>query len=370
MRWLLLALIGCADPRPVEYGAPPTAPLTIRDLWLGANPAGVITLEAITISPVTAGDAGFYVQQEGGGPASGMYVQLGDGTADRVPEVGTPIRIRGEWTRFGEPPVLMVSDEDDIQIRGEPIVPAATRFRADDRLVFSLVKAQGVQITSPVDPAGLAWTSLGARIRPDFGIPAPGYGRTGELVGIRGQASAILLRSEDDWSGDWESDPPLTMDIAAIPGLPDGFYVTVHDLTLVTAGDRYAVLQDADGNGLWLDAEGFGLPDLAIGDVASWTGEVSHSSDGPVLRVWEPPVVTAFRDPVLYAGDPAVAPDGTWLVTAVTGLGETGPRGDRGADGWLLDNRFTDVTTLTNGTVVEGVVRVDRNEIRRLAVLP
>lgn len=379
----LLWLLACG-PLPVDEPLDPLVqdttpgPLDIPALWAGAFPSNTrITLpEAVVISPVTADGTTFYVQHPGGGPASGLQVKLGDGLSDWPPPVGSRVSLTGTTILFNGGPTLWLKDEDDLRLLPGTTEPVAVPFSDDPTLVWTLVHAEDVVVTSAVDPAGLADTSLGQRLRPEFGTPTPGWNRTGDLVAINALASGLLLRSEADWSGDFEGDPPIDAVIGTgqLIALADGTPVTIPDLAQATpwsTGDRYALLQDADGDGLWVDTEGFGTLGSEAGTVGTWTGEIRYGGDGFRLRAYTPVLVddTQTRGPVIYGGPVENTPAASLVFQTVTDLTPTGPRGDRSSAVWLLDNRFVDLDALTDPDDVYGAVRVDGEGVWRLAVL-
>lgn len=372
---IALWLASCSVEIRSEPDPEPAPVWTIPEVWAFEAPSGsrLTIAEAVVISPRTAMGATFYVQHPGGGPGSGLQVHVGDGIHEWPPPIGTPVLLRGVTTMFAGGPTLWLDDRNDLVVLGpvEPVEPVA--FADDPLQVWSLVRATDVVVTSSVDPAGIATTNLGYRLRPDFGVPTPGWNRSGDVVGVQSLAFALLMRSVDDWTGDWEGDPPLVTDLPGLHGLPDGTPVSVAGLVQATPwsrGDRYAVVQDTSGLGVWVDAEGFGAPASVEGDVGDWLGEVRYGGDGPRLRVWTDPSPAGTRDVVTYTDDPDLAPPGSLITTVVSGLQPIGPKGDRNAPPWLLDDRFVPLDDLTDPDVVRGAVRLDGDGIRRLAVLP
>jgi hypothetical protein len=79
---------------------------------------------------------------------------------------------------------------------------------------------------------------------------------------------------------------------------------------------------------------------------------VGADGGGLKLRVWTDPVVTGTASPLDGGGE-----DGDLVGTTLVGL--TGPDdyGDWIASGWIVDDRFLDLTDLASTPVVRGVVR-------------
>lgn len=373
---ILPLLFACDFPQVVTEQQTVVSPVQryIPDLWAGrvASDVRVTIQEAIVTSPLTAGGTTFYVQHRGGGPRSGLQVQLFDSLPGVPPPVGTPIRITGTQIQFAGGPTMWLSAQSDLEVLGPPEEPALTEFSDDPELIWALVHASDVTITSSVDPVGIASTDLGQRLRPDFDTRTPGWNRTGDLTAINGLALALLLRTDADWTGEMAGDPALLTTLGELPDLPDGTPVVVQDVVQATRwsrGGRYAVIQDASGTGFWVDTEGFGTPPSLWGDAGSWSGQLRFGGDGMRLRVWDDPEITGTGPVAIWQGDPNDAPQGAIVDDTVTELLGIGARGDRLCDDWLLDNRFELLGELTDPDDVRGAVRIDAQEIRRLAVL-
>ena len=353
----------------------PAGPTTIPGLWAGEVPSSTrVTIgEAIVTSPLAAGETTFYVQHPGGGLQSGLQVVLADSIPDWPPPVGTPIQLTGTQIQFAGGPTLWLDDRDDLRILGDPVPPVATPWSDDPDLIWALVEASDVTITSSVDPSGIATTSLGQRLRPDFAVPTPGWNRVGDLTAINGLALSLLLRTSEDWTGDLQGDPAVVATLEDLPGMADGTPVILEGMVQATPwsrGERYALLQNDSGTGFWIDAEGFGAPPTTEGDRGTWTGQLRFGGDGMRVRVWDDPTIELVGQPILtFTGEPDDAPQGAIVQDTVAELLAIGARGDRLCDDWLLDNRFQLLGSMSDPDEVVGVVRIDAQQTRRLAVL-
>jgi predicted extracellular nuclease len=97
--------------------------VTIKDIRTGVVPLDQsVTIEHVIVtSPHTQGDEGFFVQDAGGGPNSGIYVWSYDGVGDVFAEPGDEVRITGTptdfygWTEFSV---------ESVEITGSGSVPA------------------------------------------------------------------------------------------------------------------------------------------------------------------------------------------------------------------------------------------------------
>jgi predicted extracellular nuclease len=103
--------------------ATPGTDVTIKDIRTGVVPLDQsVTVEHVIVtSPHTQGDEGFFVQDAGGGPNSGIYVWSYDGVGDVFAEPGDEVRITGTptdyygWTEFSV---------ESVEITGSGTVPA------------------------------------------------------------------------------------------------------------------------------------------------------------------------------------------------------------------------------------------------------
>lgn len=360
--WLLAG--GCDAPElPVEEE--PVAPgITVGALWDGAVlPGFVTTLRPLVVtSPRTADGRAFYAADPAGGPYSGVRIELGSVIDDWPLPVGTPFTAAG-IVLANAPATLLARTAADLNpVVDAPVVEVVPNEPTGEggRLVHALVIARGLRVTSAPDPLGEADTDGTFAVGGLFGV-SPGYGGDGDLVGILADGR-VSARSAADWSGALAGDPPVQVDIAELDGLPDGAPVVVPDAALATPWSRdlrWALIQDADGRGAWIDAEGWGLwASLGEGDVADWVGEVRHRPEGVVLRVWDPPPVDGSRPAVVSdVADPGALVDGQLARLAVSGIGPADPYGERPADGVLLDDRFSDLAELGPDATVVGPVR-------------
>lgn len=365
MRIAALFAAGCT----IGAVSPDESPATtwtitaIRDAaWSG----DVDLLEAVVTSArTTTGDA-FYVQDPGGGAGSGMRVELGGAIAGWPPEVGVPVALSGSVQVTAEGPVLILEDNDDAEILGPPDAVVATPW-TDAPLGHDLTALRDLTVTSDVDPSGAAHTDGPVNLAGTFGW-TPGWGRTGDATGIL-VAGRMALRGEDDWTGGWTSDPAVSTTIHAIrAGVhPEGTPVVLDDLRQLTPwsrGGRWAVVQDADGRGLWVDTEGWGL-DTPEGFVGRWRGEVRTDDEGLRLRAWTAPEEggDVLRAPIVGGHS-----DGDLVERALAVVSGPDAWGDWSTDGPRLDDRFIPLVGLPPSVTVRGVLR-EADDGLRLAVL-
>jgi hypothetical protein len=359
----LLALLACREaPEPEEETlAPEVWPVEV--LWTDLVEAtDRLTLGPVVVSsPRTRDGRMFFGADPAGGPRSGVGIVLGAVLSGWPPPVGTELTLTVTVVRPGEAPLVELLEESDAQIVALPVhpegqPPAPFPYSDDPELQFALAAAPALTVTSRPDPLGCADTDGDADIGGRFGI-SPGWGRTGDLTGIVAEGR-LHARTAADWTGALQGDPPLVSTLPELGALPEGTPVLLQDLALATPWSRdgrWAVLQDAQGQGIWLDAEAWGLPSLTTrGDTGTWTAEVR----GDLLRIWDPPQLQGTRAPLLT--DPWR--DGALVTLSAQSLSPPDPYGERITDqGLILDDRFLDLSPLSPPLQLTGAVRIEEN---------
>jgi hypothetical protein len=286
-----------------------------------------------------------------------VAIVLGAALAGWPPPVGTELELTVTVVRQGEAPVVELLSEGDAEIIGFRELPSPVPYSDDPALQFTLAQAVGLTVASRPDPLGWADTDGDVALGGRFGI-TPGWGRTGDLTGIIADGR-LHARTAADWTGPLEGDPPLPASLSELASLPAGTPVILQDLALATPWSRdtrWAVAQDAHGQGVWLDGEAWGLWALTQRtEVGTWTAEVQPGS----LRVWDPPLLSGTREPLLSEA----WEDGALLSISVQSLTPADPYGERVTDqGLLLDDRFLDLSTLEVPTELVGALRITGGE--------
>jgi hypothetical protein len=113
-------------------------------------------------------------------------------------------------------------------------------------------------------------------------------------------------------------------------------------------------VQDEEGRGVWLDAEGWNITvDSMEGDTGWWEGEVrDHTVEGRYIRTWLSPEITSSRAVV----EVQEWTDGALWSQPVYGMASDALDGRTG-DGVTLDGRLTPLEPLPDGTWVTGALR-------------
>lgn len=361
-------LVACAI-EPLEETL--VEPYSVETLW-EADPAigDVVTIGPMLVtSGRTTDQRVFFASSPEGGLRSGVMIALGAVLDDWPPDIGTEIVITGTVLRNNPGPILELLSDADGVILDERSGPAAHLWSEDPLeqadLTYALVTAPDLTVTSRPDPLGEADTDGSVAVGGRFGV-SPGYGRTGDLRGIV-EEGRISARAASDWSGLLEGAPAVEVSLAELPDLPEGAPVIVDDLVLATPwsrDNRWALAQDAQGRGVWLDGQGFGLQErVVMGQVGRWTGEVRYQTDGLTLRVWEDPLPLGVRAPLVGS---EIA-DGALAEIPLSTLGAPNPYGERPSGALWLDDRFLDLSALQAPLVVRGAVRVRTDGVIWLA---
>ena len=99
------------------YTPPVVEATSVQDVQQG-NAGGTVILENVVVtSPMTSKDGvenGFYVQSQGGGAWSGIYVYRKDGFGGYSAEIGDVLTIQGGVTEFYDATQIVVSDVEDL----------------------------------------------------------------------------------------------------------------------------------------------------------------------------------------------------------------------------------------------------------------
>lgn len=262
---------------------------TIADIRTGVVPLDQsVTIEHVIVtSPHTQGDEGFFVQDAGGGPNSGIYVWSYDGVGDTFAEVGDEVTISGTptdfygWTEF---------QVDTVDITGSGTVPPAEDL-GDGSGVTDWDPYESVLITLAdqalvsVNEYGTGLLSSGVSIDNGF------YNEDIECGATYPSITGVLFYAYEEYS----INPRTEADLPA-PTLPDAVDATCADVQLGICGpvrvtDAVVTSEDwddDDGGYFFIQDEGGGegtglvvfLKDLAydvsIGDTVTVSGSVNE----------------------------------------------------------------------------------------------
>lgn len=154
------------------YVPPVVEAATISEVQQGTATGTVILEEVVVTSLMTSKDGvdnGFYVQTEGGGEWSGVYVYRKDGFGEYSAEVGDVVTLQGEVTEYYESTQIVVKDIEDFTDNETTATVAITEV--DPGMVSDwenwescLVSLGNVKVVSEVDAYGEVQTDAGINI--------------------------------------------------------------------------------------------------------------------------------------------------------------------------------------------------------------
>ena len=103
--------------------------VSVYDIQTGAVAEGTtVTLQNVVVTTTLTGDEeGFFVQDEGGGEWSGIYVFVGQAGGGLAPLVGDSVTLTGSVSEFYDSTQLVVSNAENMTVTGEA-APVATEL--------------------------------------------------------------------------------------------------------------------------------------------------------------------------------------------------------------------------------------------------
>jgi predicted extracellular nuclease len=191
------------------YVAPVIEPASISDVQQG-NATGTVILENVVVtSPMTIKDGvnnGFYVQTQGGGEWSGIFVYRKDGFGSYVAELGDVLTLQGGIAEFYDATQIVVKDIENLTDSETTASVTATPVNAStvsDWEIWEscLVDLGVVGVTSDVDGHGEVQTTAGINIDNLFfqfqAQSGSNYGLTG-ILGYAFENFKVFPRNEGD----------------------------------------------------------------------------------------------------------------------------------------------------------------------------
>ena len=349
----LTLIIGCSlpHPAPLEEAELVYTVAELNSVEI-SDGAAVTTAPVVVVSPRTVGFPAFFVQDEGGGPY-GLRVLLFGLLPAWPPAIGSVVTLSGTFVQ-GSGPSLGIKAVDDGEVLGRA-VPVATPY-GEDVGSFSLVSLSGVSVTSAADPLGRADTDGKVGLASVFGVDPPGWGEMGSLIGVVAEGQRVSLRTTADWSGSFAGEPPIEATIAEVGELSDGTPVRLSGVQVTpwSRDGRWALLQDENGVGLWVDGEAWGIDSSEEGAAGIWQGEVRSDGEGLRLRTWFEMEMNGTGEAIV-TGDLV---DGALVSLTVDEMEPADEYGDRVVGEVVLDNRFMDLEDLQPPLTVVGAVRL------------
>ena len=266
--------LDCQPPAAVEN--------TIFDLQSGnVSTETSITLTDVVVTSPNDRSGNFFIQENGGGEYSGIYVYLQG--VDFTANVGDALTITGEYVEYYDLSELKVTSVNDIVVTGtnEPIADTIDQVPTDwESWEGCLISLSEVEVTSSANNYGEASLSVGLML--DDAIYNHGASQ-GDILNITGLVTysygtyKLIPRSGLDLlGGDLDNLQPT------VAGIQQGIFPTGTEVTLnqvvVTADvswDRFFI-QDQDGGsftGITVET-GEIFIGVNVGDVINITGQI------------------------------------------------------------------------------------------------
>ena len=139
---------------------------TIVDIQNGTIAEGeTVTIQnAVVTTSISSDEEGFFIQDEGGGDYSGIYVFVGQAGGGIAPLVGDKLTITGSVSEFYDSTQLVVSSAESMTVTGEtePVATVLTEAPADWEVYEGcLVEFADQTVTSDINSYGEADLSIG-----------------------------------------------------------------------------------------------------------------------------------------------------------------------------------------------------------------
>lgn len=239
----------------------PPGGTTVADVQQGEVAADeAVLLEGVVATTGLSGDGkGFFVQDAGGGPWSGIYIYLYGSFDDLQVAPGDVLDIAGTVTEYYDFTEISVTSTYDISKSGtaEVTADAVSCGESDwEQWEGGLIRIDGVEMTSPVNSYGEVETTCGVKIDNMFfdfdgGSGATCASITGALA-FSYEEFKLEPRTEADLVDCTEGEPPETATIASLrqDGFVEGAQVVLEGVVAtsgLTEDGKGFFVQDAGG---------------------------------------------------------------------------------------------------------------------------
>ena len=138
---------------------------TIYDIQTGAIAEGeTVTIENTVVTSMLTGDEeGFFIQDEGGGEWTGIYVFVGQAGGGIAPLIGDKLTITGSVSEFYDSTQLVISSAENLVVTGDATPVATTVSSVDDWEAYEgcLISLEDQTVSSDVNSYGEADLSFG-----------------------------------------------------------------------------------------------------------------------------------------------------------------------------------------------------------------
>ena len=182
---------------------------TIGQVQMGEFSEGtqVSLTDVVATTALTDDGNGFYVQTDGGGAYSGIYVYMFDEAAEVVSGLapGDVLNITGEYVEFYDLSEIKVTDASMIEVisSGSTTTDAISEMPSDwEAWEGCLVSFTDLEVTSDEDEYGAADTNMGVKLSDDLYVAEVNNGDTfsaaAGVLGYSYESYRLLPRSAAD----------------------------------------------------------------------------------------------------------------------------------------------------------------------------
>jgi predicted extracellular nuclease len=355
--------------------------VSIYDIQTGAVAEGeTVTLQNVVVTSMLTGDEeGFFVQDEGGGDWSGIYVFVGQAGGGIAPLIGDKVTLTGSVSEFYDSTQLVVSNAENMTVTGEAEPVASEVTSVDDWEVYEgcLVKLVDQTVTSDVNSYGEADLSFGIPMDNSFFNFDTCYDASYEsitgVITYSFEQFKINPRSQEDLAGGVEGECAAT--VSTVAEVQSGDFenrtVSFENVVVTEAEsdfDGYSVFWIQDqGAGEWSGLYVFVRENTAAaitvnrGDVVNLTGMIEERYDQTQMVLNDPSDFEVVSQDGTITAESLDASPADWEnyegVLVTLNNAEIGAGGQYGQytfnnfDGIKLDDELFDYTVAEGDTV-------------------
>ncbi len=260
---------------------------------------GSVDLEGVVVTSQINNFFGFYVQDQGGGEYSGIYVfSYEDVAAELDIAVGDTVNLHGSVSEYYDFTEISLTSVDDLVkvATAEPVSTELVEAPADwEPYEGGLLTLRDVEVTGDIDSHGQVTTNYGVVIDNDF------YDYDLSSGDVLPSVTGLLAWSFDAWHLNPRGAEDVTGGgggggtgtVATIAEIQSGGVtgtVTLEGVTVVsgmTAGDGFFVQDDAGAyNGIYVYVGSSGIT-VNQGDQVTLTGDVSEFYDLTEIAIFD-----------------------------------------------------------------------------------
>ncbi|MBM75263.1 MAG: hypothetical protein CMK59_07665 [Proteobacteria bacterium] len=255
----------------------------------------IILNDVLVVSAKTADDGGFYIQDEGGGEWSGLFVYTETMSGSYMPIVGDKLKITGLAAEFYDSTQIKVSSSESIEVIGSGALTVTPVSNVTDWEPYEsvLISLSDQSTVSDVNSYGEVLLSSGLSMDNLFFDFSTEYGATySKITGVLPysfEEYRIAPRTEEDLEGYVAGEGPDAVTIASIQSDSMSGPVAVENVIVTAVAEAGFWAQDdaaGEWNGIYVYTEtADDVPAVAVGDTVNITGEATEYYDCTQIAV-------------------------------------------------------------------------------------